>query len=82
MTEYVPPLRDIRFVLEQLVDLDGLAKLEAYAHADPGTVLGVIEEAGQFMAEVVGPINRVGDTAGSTLDGEGDVTTPPGFKEA
>jgi alkylation response protein AidB-like acyl-CoA dehydrogenase len=82
MTEYVPPLRDIRFVLEQLVDLDGLAKLEAYAHADPGTVLGVIEEAGQFMAEVVGPINRVGDTAGSTLDGEGDVTTPPGFKQA
>jgi 3-(methylthio)propanoyl-CoA dehydrogenase len=82
MTEYIPPLRDIRFVLEQLVDLDGLAKLEAYAHADPGTVLGVIEEAGQFMAEVVGPINRVGDTAGSTLDGEGDVTTPPGFKEA
>jgi 3-(methylsulfanyl)propanoyl-CoA dehydrogenase len=82
MADYVPPLRDIRFVLEQLVDLDGLSKLEAYAHADPDTVLGVIEESGQFMAEVVGPINRVGDTAGSTLDGEGNVTTPPGFKEA
>ncbi|HYA49947.1 MAG TPA: acyl-CoA dehydrogenase family protein, partial [Streptosporangiaceae bacterium] len=82
MAEYVPPLRDIRFVLEQLVDLDGLSRLEAYAHADPDTVLGVIEEGGQFMAEVVGPINRVGDTAGSTLDGEGNVTTAPGFKEA
>jgi alkylation response protein AidB-like acyl-CoA dehydrogenase len=82
MAEYVPPLRDIRFVLEQLADLDGLSKLEAFAHADPGTVLGVIEEGGQFMAEVVGPINRVCDTAGSTLDGEGNVTTPPGFKEA
>jgi 3-(methylthio)propanoyl-CoA dehydrogenase len=82
MAEYIPPLRDIRFILEQLVDLDGLAKLEAYAHADPGTVLGVIEESGQFMAEVVGPINRVGDTVGSTLDAEGNVRTPPGFKEA
>jgi alkylation response protein AidB-like acyl-CoA dehydrogenase len=82
MAEYVPPLGDIRFVLEQLVDLDGLSKLQAFAHADPGTVLGVIEEGGQFMAEVVGPINRVCDTAGSTLDGEGNVTTPPGFKEA
>ena len=82
MAEYVPPLRDIRFVLEQLVDLDGLSKLAAYAHADPDTVLGVIEEGGQFMAEVVGPINRAGDIAGSTLDGEGSVTTPPGFKEA
>jgi 3-(methylsulfanyl)propanoyl-CoA dehydrogenase len=82
MAEYIPPLRDIRFVLEQLAGLDGLSKLEAYTHADPGTVLGVIEEAGQFMAEVVGPINRIGDNVGSTLDDEGNVTTPPGFKEA
>ncbi len=82
MAEYVPPLRDIRFVLEQLVDLDGLSKLEAYAHADPDTVLGVIEESGQFMAEVVAPVNQVGDTVGCTLDGEGNVKTPPGFKEA
>jgi 3-(methylsulfanyl)propanoyl-CoA dehydrogenase len=82
MADYVPPLRDIRFVLEQLVDLAGLSKLEAYAHADPGIVLGVIEEGGRFMAEVVGPLNQVGDTIGSTLDGEGNVTAPPGFKEA
>jgi len=81
MAEYVPPLHDIRFVLEQLVDLRALSKLEAYAHADPGTVLGVIEESGRFMAEVVGPLNRLGDTAGSTLDGDGNVTTPLGFRE-
>jgi hypothetical protein len=60
MPEYVPPLRDIRFVLEQLVDLDGLVKLEAYAHVDIDTVFGVIEESGRFMADVVGPLNRVG----------------------
>jgi len=82
MAEYVPPLRDIRFVLEQLADLDGLSKLEAYAHADPDTVLGVIEEGGRFMAEAVDPLNRVGDTAGCTIDPDGNVTTPPGFKEA
>ncbi len=82
MTDYVPPLRDIRFVLEQLADLHGLSKLEAYGHADPGTVLGVIEESGRFMADVVGPLNRSGDAVGSTLDGDGKVTTPPGFSEA
>jgi alkylation response protein AidB-like acyl-CoA dehydrogenase len=82
MAEYVPPLRDIRFVLEQVVDLDGLSKLEAYAHADPDTVLGVIEECGRFVAEVIAPLNPVGDAAGSTLDGDGNVITPPGFKEA
>ena len=82
MADYVPPLRDIRFVLEQLVDLPGLSKLEPYDHADPDTVFGVIEESGRFMAEVMAPLNRVGDTAGSTLDGDGKVTTPPGFSEA
>ena len=82
MAEYVPPLQDIRFVLEQVVDLDGLSKLEAYAHADPETILGVIEESGRFMAEVIAPLNPVGDAVGSTLDGDGNVTTPPGFREA
>ena len=82
MAGYVPPLRDIRFVLEQLVDLDGLSKLEVFGHADPDTVLGVIEESGRFMADVVGPLNRAGDAAGSTLDGDGTVTSPPGFREA
>jgi 3-(methylsulfanyl)propanoyl-CoA dehydrogenase len=82
MADYVPPLRDIRFVLEQIVDLDGLSKLKAYDHADPDTVLGVIEESGRFMADAVGPLNRIGDAVGSTLDGDGKVTTPPGFVEA
>ena len=82
MADYVPPLRDIRFVLEQLVDLDGLSRLKAYGHADPDTVFGVIEESGRFMADVVGPLNRPGDAVGSTLDGDGEVTTPPGFSEA
>ena len=82
MTDYLPPLRDIRFVLEQLADLQGLSKLEAYEHADPDTVLGVVEESGRFMADVAGPLNRVGDTAGSVLDEDGTVTTPPGFREA
>ena len=82
MADYVPPLRDIRFVLEQLADLDGLSKLEVFGHADPDTVIGVIEESGRFMADVVSPLNRAGDAAGSTLDGDGTVTSPPGFREA
>ena len=82
MADYVPPLRDIRFVLEQLVDLPGLCKLEAYDHADPDSVFGVIEESSRFMADVLGPLNRAGDAVGCTFDGAGEVTTPPGFKEA
>ena len=73
MTDYVPPLRDIRFVLEQLADLPGLCKLGAFAHVDPDTVAGVIEESGRFAAGVVGPLNRVGDTVGCELDSAGNL---------
>jgi 3-(methylthio)propanoyl-CoA dehydrogenase len=82
MSDYVPPLRDIRFVLENIADVAAIAELEAFQHADPDTVFGVVEEAGRFMAEVMAPLNRVGDTVGSQLGGDGQVTTPPGFKEA
>src|SRR5215470_3530138 len=82
MTDYFPPLREIRFVLEQLVDLAGVCKLGAFAHVDPETVFGVIEESGRFAARVVGPLNRVGDGAGCALDSAGNVTTPPGFSDA
>ncbi|HSL56785.1 MAG TPA: acyl-CoA dehydrogenase [Acidimicrobiales bacterium] len=82
MSDYQAPLRDIRFTLEHLCDLDRLASLPPFAHADPATVLGVIEEAGRFMAEVVAPTNEVGDRTGSVLGSDGRITTPPGFDEA
>ena len=68
MTEYVPPLEDIRFVLEHVTDLAALAELPGFEHADPDTVAGVLEEAGRFVAEVFAPLNRIGDvsTAGAT----------------
>jgi alkylation response protein AidB-like acyl-CoA dehydrogenase len=82
MTDYVPPLRDITFVLEQLAGLPGLCKLGAFDHVDPDTVAGVIEESGRFAAAVVAPLNRAGDTVGCLLDSAGNVTTPPGFPDA
>jgi alkylation response protein AidB-like acyl-CoA dehydrogenase len=81
MSEYVAPLRDIRFVLEEIVDLAAVSRLGAYRHADPETVFGVIEEAARFASSVMAPLNRVGDTTGLQLD-DGQVITPPGFQEA
>ncbi|MDQ6616726.1 MAG: acyl-CoA dehydrogenase [Actinomycetota bacterium] len=82
MPDYVPPFRDIRFVLEQVVDLPGLAQLDPFRHADADTCFGIIEEAGRFLAQVFGPLNRVGDRIGSVLGPEGNVVTPPGFRQA
>src|SRR3954464_7988211 len=82
MATYTAPLDDIRFTLDHVVDLAGLAKLPAFVHADPATVHGVLEEAGRFMEEVVAPTNRPGDVEGSVLQPDGTVRTPTGFREA
>jgi 3-(methylthio)propanoyl-CoA dehydrogenase len=82
MSEYSAPLDDMRFVLDNVVDLAGLAALPGYEHADPETVFGVLEASGRFFAQEFGPLNRVGDTQHSRRNGDGSVTTPEGFARA
>jgi alkylation response protein AidB-like acyl-CoA dehydrogenase len=80
---YAPPLRDIRFVLEHLVDTDALSKLPGYGHADLETMMGLLEEFGRFCAQELAPLNRVGDVIGASFDpATGAVTTAPGWAEA
>ena len=55
MSEYTPPLDDIRFVLDEILDLAALAKLPDFEHADPDLVHGALAEAGRFAAEVIAP---------------------------
>jgi 3-(methylthio)propanoyl-CoA dehydrogenase len=79
MTTYSAPLKDIRFVLEHVTPLSELASLEAFSHADPELVLGLLEEAGRFASQAIAPTNRDGDLEGSRLDGD-EVITPEAFK--
>ena len=80
---YVAPRTDIRFVLEHLVDLAGVAKLPAFAHADPETSIGLLDEFARFAEEVLAPLDRVGDQHGIRHDpATGTVTTAPGWVEA
>ncbi|HTA65207.1 MAG TPA: acyl-CoA dehydrogenase C-terminal domain-containing protein [Xanthomonadaceae bacterium] len=83
MPHYTPPLRDIQFVLHELLDVEtGLRKLTPHADIDRGTIDAVLEEGGRFCAEVLFPLNQVGDREGCTWRGDGVVTTPTGFREA
>lgn len=82
MPSYTPPIRDVRFVLEQVVGLSAHAEVEGFANATPDTVDAVLEEGGRFVAEVLFPLNQIGDQHGCTRAEDGSVTTPPGFKEA
>ena len=61
----------------------GLSKLPAFAHADPETAYGLLDEFGRFVSEVLAPIDRGGDTQGAKYDPTtGAVTTAPGWKDA
>jgi alkylation response protein AidB-like acyl-CoA dehydrogenase len=73
MTSYVPPLRDVRFIVDRLLGGAGV---------DAALLEPILDEGGRFAAEVIAPLNRVGDEAGCTRHSDGRVSTPPGFREA
>jgi len=81
MSDYRPPLDDIRLVLEEISDISAICDLPGYEHVDPETIDGVLDELGRFVAEVVAPVNRIGDEEGCTVT-DGVVATPAAFGEA
>ncbi|MFO1068143.1 MAG: acyl-CoA dehydrogenase [Geminicoccaceae bacterium] len=71
----------MRFVLDRIAGLPEIAGLPGLGHATPDVVDQVLEEAGRFAANVLAPLNAVGDREGSVLE-NGVVRTPTGFREA
>ncbi|MDM0038488.1 acyl-CoA dehydrogenase C-terminal domain-containing protein [Variovorax sp. J22G21] len=84
MPIYNPPLRDMQFVLHEVLHVaEELKALPAHAETDAETINAVIEEAGKFAAEVTFPLNISGDEEGCVLDKTThEVKAPKGFKEA
>ena len=84
MPQYNPPLRDMQFVLHEVLNVvDELKALPQHADIDVDTFNAVLEEGGKFASEVIFPLNLSGDAEGCTLDKTTHEVTPPkGFKEA
>jgi alkylation response protein AidB-like acyl-CoA dehydrogenase len=83
MPLYTAPLRDMRFVLFELLRVqDELPQMPRYADLDVETIDAVLEEAAKFAQSVTHPLNRVGDIEGCTWHGDGVVTAPAGFADA
>jgi alkylation response protein AidB-like acyl-CoA dehydrogenase len=84
MPQYNPPLRDMQFVMHEVLNVvDELKTLPAHAEIDADTINAVLEEGGKFASQVVFPLNISGDEEGCTLDkSTHEVTAPKGFKEA
>ena len=75
---YTSPLRDLRFLLDDVVGFDAVAGTERFAEAQPETVEAILTEAARMCDEVLAPLNRAGDTEGARLE-NGVVRTSPGF---
>ena len=84
MAIYTPPLRDMQFVMHELLNaVPQLKEIPAHADLDVETVNAVLEEGGKFAAEVLLPLNQSGDREGCVLDkATHEVRTPQGFKAA
>lgn len=82
MPSYRAPLRDIDFVLNELLDSDAhYAALTDCTPVDADLRTAVIRGAASFAEDVVAPLSRNGDEQGCRFEG-GAVTTPDGYKEA
>ncbi|MFB9147967.1 acyl-CoA dehydrogenase C-terminal domain-containing protein [Halomonas alkalicola] len=82
MPDYQAPLRDIRFVMDEMLDYPAhYARLPGGEEASPDVVAAILEEGARFAREVLLPLNQSGDQEGCRLEG-GEVKAPKGFKEA
>ncbi|MDN3520531.1 acyl-CoA dehydrogenase C-terminal domain-containing protein [Halomonas ramblicola] len=82
MPDYQAPLRDLRFVMDEMLDYPAhYARLPGGEDASPDVVAAILEEGARFAREVLLPLNQSGDREGCLLEG-GEVKTPKGFKQA
>ncbi|MFT5162505.1 MAG: alkylation response protein AidB-like acyl-CoA dehydrogenase [Alteromonadaceae bacterium] len=81
MPEYKTPLRDIKFVMQELLECGKHYSELGYLEASEEMVDVIIAQAGKFTEQVIAPLNQIGDQQGCTFT-DGVVTTPDGFKQA
>ena len=81
MSTYAAPLRDMKFVVKELIGIGDIAGLPGCEDLTPDVVDAVLEEAGKFATGILDPLNQPGDATGAKLSGD-VVNTPPGFADA
>ncbi len=82
MTVFNAPVKDMQFVLHDVLQISKYSNLPGFADASEDVINAILEEGAKLASNVLHPINRAGDKEGCTRHPDGSVSTPPGFKEA
>lgn len=81
MLEYKAPIRDIKFVMQELLDCETHYQRLGYQDASLDMIDAILGEAAKLTEQIIAPLNQIGDQQGCTWV-DGIVTTPDGFKGA
>ena len=82
MTIYNAPIRDIEFVLNEVLDISKYSNLPGFSELSDDLMSAILEQGGKLASEVLHPLNSVGDKEGCVRAADGSVKAPSGFKEA
>ena len=82
MPRYDAPIRDMQFILHDVLSIQNYSNLPGFEEATPDLVDAILEESGKFAKEVLFPLNKVGDEQGCIRNADASVKTPDGFPEA
>ncbi len=82
MPIYNAPIRDMQFVIHEMLNAKQLGDYDKFSDVDVDLIDAILEESGKFATDVLTPLNAVGDHEGCVRHPDGSVTTPTGFKDA
>jgi alkylation response protein AidB-like acyl-CoA dehydrogenase len=82
MPRYKAPLREFRFLLNEVLDVHAYSNLAGFADAPADVLDAILDGGARFASDVLQPLNASGDKEGCKRAADGSVTTPKGFKDA
>jgi alkylation response protein AidB-like acyl-CoA dehydrogenase len=82
MPKYQAPVRDMKFLLYDVLEIGSYSNLPSFSEAPPDVVDAILDGGSRFATEVLQPLNAIGDREGCKRNPDGSVTTPKGFREA
>ncbi len=82
MPRYQAPLRDMKFLLNEVLEIGSYSNLPRFADAPSDVIEAVLDGGAAFATEILQPLNAIGDRQGCKRNPDGSVTTPKGFREA